>query len=139
MGNIISSLPRLLAVPSFAGVTLIIKGYGLPLVVLWFVSAAANALVRWLHTPVPGNALAMIAMLVLLTTMRSTLPFFEATASLLARHLSLFFVPLAIAIVGSWNALVPVVIPLTVTLTVSVASGIAVTGLVAQRLYRGRA
>jgi holin-like protein len=107
----------------------------LPLGVLWLVSAAANALVQRLHSPVPGNALAIIVMLIALSTIRSAPRFFEATALLLARHLSLFFVPLAIAILGSWSAFVPIVFPLGLTLAGSVAIGIAVTGLVAQRLY----
>ena len=121
---------------SVAAITSVVDRHALPLISLWLISAAANALVPRLHSPIPGNALAIIAMLVLLTTTRSALRFFEATASLLVRHLSLFFVPLAIAILSSWEAFIRVVIPLGVTVAVSVAVGIAATGIVAQRFYR---
>jgi holin-like protein len=111
--------------------------YGLPLMFFWAVSLVINALVLRLHLPVPGNAIAIFVTLAVLVLHRSAAEYLDATALLLVRHLSLFFVPLAVGVVGSWTALARVVTPLAVTLVVSVAVGVAVTGLVAQRLLRG--
>ena len=109
------------------------------LAVLWMIGVGANALVARTHLPVPGNALAMVATFGLLRVGVLRLAHVERAATLLVRNLSLFFVPYAVGIVGLWTVIAPHVLRSFGVLVVSVALGVAATGLTAQLVLRGRA
>ncbi|GAC1571996.1 MAG: hypothetical protein NVS3B7_02470 [Candidatus Elarobacter sp.] len=105
-----------------------------PLAILWAVSIASNALTERLRLPIPGNAVTMLVMVALLRAGALRIEEVERAARPLVRHLTVFFAPIAAGIVGAWSAIAPEVGVLAVVLPLSVAAGIAATGLTAQAL-----
>jgi holin-like protein len=102
--------------------------------VLWALSEIGQLLASRLRLPVPGNVLGMCLLFGLLCTGRVPERLFERGAGLLARHFALFFVPVAVGLMGLGQVLGQHGLAILVVLVVSTAVGLSVSGVVAQAL-----
>jgi len=101
---------------------------------LLLINQAGYAVVSVLHLPVPGNLLGMLFLLILLVTGALPLRWIETSASLLIRHLAFFFIPIAVGLMAFGELFLDNGVAILLTLVVSAAVGIWVSGLSAQRL-----
>ncbi|GAC1403214.1 MAG: hypothetical protein NVSMB64_04490 [Candidatus Velthaea sp.] len=99
---------------------------------LWAVSLVANAFVARTHVPIPGNLLALVGVLALLSAGIIRLEWIEAGAGILTRHFGLFFVPLAVGIVAAQSIPGPSAGVLLLALVASAACGIGAAGIAAR-------
>jgi holin-like protein len=90
----------------------------------------ADRLARALDAPVPGNVLGLLVLLVLLATGVVKLSWVETGADLLLRHLGLFFVPAAVAVLAHRGILRGALGALAVVVIGSTAIVMVVTGWV---------
>lgn len=101
--------------------------------VLWMVNWFSHRVVEALGLPVPGNVAAVLLMFFLLQTRAMPLAMVEKAATLLLRHLALFFLPIAVGLV-SFSALWKTSgLPILLTLMISALVGFIVTGRLCQR------
>jgi holin-like protein len=108
----------------------------LEIAALLLISEASQAVVRAL--PLPGNLVGLLLLCVGLTAGVVRLPWIEAGASLLVRHLALFFIPIAVGLMAFGDLFVRHGVAIGVTLLVSTAIGIYVAGFMSQVLTRRR-
>ena len=101
---------------------------------LLLISEAGAAIVRALRLPLPGNLVGMLLLCALLTSGVIRLEWVEAGASLLVRHLAIFFIPIAVGLMVFGDLFVRNGVAIVVTLIVSAAIGIWVAGLTSQVL-----
>jgi holin-like protein len=92
-----------------------------------------------LHLPLPGNLLGMLLLLGLLASGLVPVRWVEASASLLVRHLTFFFIPITVGLMGFGDLFVTNGPAILVTLIVSAVVGICGAGLSSQRLTSRRA
>jgi holin-like protein len=105
---------------------------------LLLISEAGSAFVGVLQLPLPGNLVGMLLLFALLTSGVIRLEWVEAGASLLVRHLAVFFIPIAVGLMVFGDLFVRNGVAIVVTLIVSAAIGIWVAGLTSQVLTRRR-
>jgi holin-like protein len=101
---------------------------------LWMVNWFSHGVVEALHIPVSGNVAAVLLMFFLLQTGAMPLAMVEKAATLLLRHLALFFLPIAVGLVSFSALWFTSGLPILVTLLVSALVGFVVTGQLCQRL-----
>jgi holin-like protein len=101
---------------------------------LLLISEAGSGFVRMLHLPLSGNLVGMLLLLVLLTSGVIRLEWVEAGASLLVRHLAIFFIPIAVGLMVFGDVFVRSGIAIVATLIVSAAIGLWVAGWTSQVL-----
>ena len=105
---------------------------------LLLLSEVGHVVVSVLRLPVPGNLVGMLLLFVLLTAGVFRLEWVEAGASLLVRHLALFFIPIAVGLMAFGNLFVRYGVAIVVTLIISAAIGIWAAGFTSQVLTRWR-
>jgi holin-like protein len=103
---------------------------------LVLICAAGQALVRSLNVPIPGYLLGMLLLFVLLVTGTFQVRWFEEGALLLLRHLSFFFIPIAVGLMAFGPFFQEHGVTIVVTLVTSAVVGILGTAVVAQVLSR---
>ena len=101
---------------------------------LLLINQAGYAAASAFHLPVPGNLLGMMFLLALLVTGVLPLRWVEASASLLIRHLAFFFIPIAVGLVAFAELFLANGLAIVLTLVLSAAVGIWLSGLSAQVL-----
>ncbi|OBA02302.1 holin [Paenibacillus polymyxa] len=77
----------------------------LQIAVLMAFSLILNALVSWLHLPIPGSIVGMLILFVLLQTGLVRLSWIEVGANWLLAELLLFFIPSAVGVMNYWPML----------------------------------
>jgi holin-like protein len=97
---------------------------------------ASSAIVDFLHVPVPGDLLALLLLLVLLTSGVLRLSYVEELATFLLRHLTFFFVPFTVGLLAQTALLATSGVALVLSLIVAIGIGIVVAGLAAQAAVR---
>jgi holin-like protein len=103
---------------------------------LWLVSWFGHFVVDALHIPLPGNVAAVLLMFALLHTRLVPLEFVERSATLLLRHLGLFFLPIAVGLMSFAALWLSSGLSILATLLVSAAVGFVVTGRLCQSFVR---
>lgn len=98
---------------------------------------AGSALTSGLHLPVPGNLVGMLLLLSLLVVKVLRPAHLDEVGGFALRHLVFFFVPLAVGVMTWGDLIARSGLVLGASLIVSAAVGVAVAGLIAQRLCRG--
>jgi holin-like protein len=90
------------------------------------------------HTPIPGNVLGMVLLLILLLTGVVKLSMIEDVSNFLLKHLAFFFIPAAVGLItcftvleGKWTALV--IISVVSTFIIAVVTGATVQLLIKRR------
>jgi holin-like protein len=97
----------------------------------------SSMLVDALHLPLPGNLVALLLLLGLLSTGVLRPAHVEELGSFLLRHLTFFFVPFTVGLVAQGDLLASSGVALLASLAVAAGVGIIVAGLVAQAFWRG--
>ena len=100
--------------------------------VLWLINLIAHWLVDTLELSLPGNVAAVLLTFALLQTGSLPLPSVERGATLLLRHLGLFFVPIAVGLMNFASLWISSGLSILATLLISAAVGFAVTGCFCQ-------
>jgi holin-like protein len=103
---------------------------------LWLVDWLGHCLVDALHMPVPGNSAAVLVMFLLLQTRLVPLRMVDKAATLLLRHLALFFLPIAVGLMAFGALWISSGLPILASLVVSAGIGIVVTGHLCQWFTR---
>lgn len=105
---------------------------------LYAVTALCNAVVRWLHLPVPGSILGVALVFALLQSGIVKLRWVEQGADLLIRELLLFFIPSSVGVMAyaplmrqdGWKVVAVVAVGTVLVMVV--------TGGVAEAVWRAR-
>ena len=108
----------------------------LGLAILAALFVGCDRLARALHLPLPGNIVGMGVLVVLLTTGVLPRSWVDSAADLLLKHLSLLFVPAAVAVARHRRLLGESFVALAVLVVVSTVLVLLVTGMIAERLVR---
>jgi len=101
-------------------------------VLLGLIYLASSTIVELLHIPVPSNLLALLLLLVLLSTGLLRLAHVQELSTFLLRHLSFFFVPFMVGLLAQGALLASAGVALLGSLIVAAGVGIVVGGLAAQ-------
>ncbi|MBN6188878.1 CidA/LrgA family protein [Aneurinibacillus sp. BA2021] len=103
---------------------------------LWGINKLGYLLADTLQLPVPGNAIGMVLLFILLATGVVRLAWIEQAATFLIRHLAFFFIPVAVGLMnfgGLFTASGPSIL---IAIIASTAIGMLCTGWVSQTLER---
>lgn len=87
---------------------------------------------------IPGSVIGMLLLFFLLKTKIVKLKWIEEGTSLLLRHLTLFFIPVTIGIIEYFNLFAGKGIFLVIAAVVSTALVMGTSGLVSERLAKGK-
>lgn len=107
-----------------------------PLTALIVCQCAGEIVARAAGLPLPGPVLGLLLLLAWLILQGGPGPAMRQTANGLLRHLSLLFVPAGVGIMTQFDALAQDWWPIIASIVVSTTLGVAVTGLVMQRLAK---
>ena len=102
---------------------------------LWILNLAGVWIVQALALPIPGNLVGMALLYGLLTLGVIRLSWLETAGSFLIRHLPFFFVPITVGLMNSGALFATRGIGIIVTLVVSAAIGLILTGWASQLLF----
>jgi holin-like protein len=101
---------------------------------LYAIYQVSNYIVSFLDIPIPASVLGMILLYVLLSNGIVQLRYIEVAASFLLKHLSLFFIPIAIGLMDYGGLIQTSGIQLVVMIAASSFIGLFVTGGLTQFL-----
>lgn len=104
----------------------------LQLLILWIVYQLGCLASYLMSLPIPGNVLGVVILVALLVTGILPLSFVEKGADLLIKHLSFFFIPIAIGLINYGYLFLNLGLSLMFIITVSTLMGLYVTGFVSQ-------
>ena len=99
---------------------------------------AGEVFARGLNLPLPGPVLGLVLLLGGLLVRGPPSDEMRNTANGLLRNLSLLFVPAGVGIVTQLDAIADDWVAIVVSILVSTSLGLAVTGVMMQRLSRGK-
>ena len=86
--------------------------------------------------PIPASIYGLVLMFILLYTKVIKLENVKSAAQFLIEIMPVMFIPAAVALMDSWSALQPIIIPALVTIIVTNIVVMVVTGLTAQTIIR---
>ena len=112
----------------------VLSFFALQLVGLCALNFAGVWVVEATHLPIPGNLVGMVGLYFLLSLGIVKVSWFDATGSLLIKHLAFFFIPITVGLMEWGGLLAAHGIGIAVTLVASAAVGILLSGLVSQFL-----
>ena len=106
------------------------------LVIVVLIAFSGEIINHFFKTPIPGNVLAMILLLALLTTGLIKIKMIDRVAEFMLNHLALFFIPPGVSLIQNldqlkedWFAILTIVVASTIII-------MAVTGLTIQFIMR---
>ena len=106
--------------------------------ILLLCQLAGEIIARLLGLPIPGPVIGMLLLFTGLLIRRGVPEELGKTGTTLLSHLSLLFIPAGVGVMVHLRLIAGEWLPITVSLVVSTAVTIAVTGLVMQVLARGK-
>ncbi|WP_100402726.1 CidA/LrgA family protein [Bacillus sp. FJAT-42315] len=101
---------------------------------LWLINEVSDYITDFLNVPIPGNVFGMIMLFFLLVTGVIRMDWVERGASFLNKHLSFFFVPIAVGLMMYGGLIKASGWMLAVVIFGSSAIGLVITGGVTQAL-----
>ena len=105
-------------------------------VFLWCIYWLGNEAASVLHVPIPGNVLGMVLLFLLLAAGIVKVEQLELAGGFLLRHITFFFIPIAVGLMNWADLFYQHAIALTVTIIVSAVAAFWVAGFVFQWLQR---
>ncbi|WCK55221.1 CidA/LrgA family holin-like protein [Aneurinibacillus sp. Ricciae_BoGa-3] len=106
------------------------------IIILYVLNVVGDLIVKVLHIPIPGNLVGLFLLFLLLMTRIISLQWLEEGAALLLKHLSLFFIPIAVGLMSYGNLLMHEGWLLFVSILASLWIGIYTTGRISQYFAR---
>jgi holin-like protein len=103
---------------------------------LWMLNMAGIWVAEAVNLPIPGNLLGMIGLYALLSLGIVKVSWLDTTGSFLIKHLAFFFIPVTVGLMEAGDLLAAHGFGIVVTLIISAAIGILLSGFVAQCLAR---
>lgn len=110
----------------------------LQLVILWTLNQLGDAIVTFLHIPIPGNIMGMTLLFILLVTGVVKLKWVETTSEFLMKHLTFFFIPISVGLMTLGSVFTQSGISLIFILMISATIGFIGTGLMSEKLLSKR-
>ena len=101
---------------------------------LWCIYWLGNQAAAVLHLPIPGNVLGMVLLFLLLAAGVVKVEQLELAGGFLLRHITFFFIPIAVGLMNWADLFYQHALALTVTIIVSAVAAFWVAGFVFQRL-----
>jgi holin-like protein len=101
---------------------------------LYGLSLLGNVIVKFFHLPLPGNLVGMVILFLLLMVKAVPLRWVEGGSSILLKHLSLFFIPIAVGLMNYGNLFLHQGWLFLLLILISLWAGICTTGGVSQFL-----
>ena len=101
---------------------------------LWLIGKLGYFMAEFWELPIPGSVLGLLFLFVLLLAEIVPLSAVERGASLLLRHMALFFIPIAVGMMSFGELFIENGLVILLALLVSTAIGFFITGTVTQRL-----
>lgn len=98
--------------------------------------AAGQALVAWLHLPLPASVIGLILLFALLFVGWVKLADVQALADVLLKNLTLLFIPPCVALMNYFDLIVPALLPMLAAIMLSTLVVLLVTGAVHQWIRR---
>ncbi|WP_338754574.1 CidA/LrgA family protein [Bacillus sp. FJAT-52991] len=111
------------------GVTFILQ-----IALLWLINETSYWVTDFLNIPIPGNVFGMMVLFILLMTNVINIHWIERGASFLNKHLSFFFVPIAVGLMMYGGLIKTSGAVLAVVIFGSSVIGLVITGAVTQVL-----
>ena len=95
--------------------------YLLPFGLIWLMLEAGSALSRLIEPVIliPGSILGMLLLFVLLLTGVVKMAWLSPVTSLFLKHMSFFFIPLGVGLLGALDLIAPIWVEMTLLLIVS--------------------
>ncbi|MFE4199615.1 CidA/LrgA family holin-like protein [Aneurinibacillus aneurinilyticus] len=106
------------------------------IVFLYSLNELGNFAVEAFHIPIPGTLIGLLILFILLSAKVLPLQWVEEASSLLLRHLSFFFIPIAVGLMSYGDLLLHQGWLLFLLILISLWIGIYTTGKVSQFLVR---
>lgn len=106
------------------------------LTIILAISLLGELLNAWIPLPIPGSIYGLVLMLAGLCTRIIPLEKVETTGRFLIEIMPVMFIPAAVGLIDSWNAVRPMLVPALVIIVVSTFIVMGVTGYVTQKLMR---
>lgn len=103
---------------------------------LWIIYYLSTWVVTFLHLPIPGSVLGMISLFVLLSTGIIKEQWLSAAANPLLKHLSFFFIPIAVELMEWGDLFIQKGYLLFLPLVVSTLVALLTTGGIVQLLNK---
>ena len=103
---------------------------------LWCIYWLGNQAALILHAPIPGNVLGMVLLFLLLAAGIVKVEQLELAGGFLLRHITFFFIPIAVGLMNWVDLFYQHAVVLTVTIVVSAVAAFWVAGFVFQQLQR---
>jgi holin-like protein len=104
------------------------------ILILYGLSLLGNVIVKSFHLPLPGNLVGMLILFLLLMVKAVPLCWVEGGSSILLKHLSLFFIPIAVGLMNYGNLFLHQGWLFFLLILISLWAGICTTGGVSQFL-----
>jgi holin-like protein len=105
------------------------------ILLLWLVFRCGVYLVSFLHLALPGNVAGMLLLFALLASGIVKPSHFEAGGGFLLKHFAFFFIPISVGLMAFGPLMRQSGLTFLAILTLSVAVGVAVTGISVQMLH----
>lgn len=106
------------------------------LTIILAISLLGELLNALIPLPIPGSIYGLVLMLAGLCTRIIPLEKVETTGRFLIEIMPVMFIPAAVGLIDSWNAVRPMLVPALVIIVVSTFIVMGVTGYVTQKLMR---
>jgi len=97
-----------------------------------------NFLSSYFDLPIPGNIIGMTLLLLALVFGVVKVGTIKSVCEFLLQNMALFFVPIGVGMIAHFNLIGREFIPITASMVASTFIVMAVTGLTAQRMLKGR-
>ena len=106
------------------------------LTIILAISLLGELLNALIPLPIPGSIYGLVLLLAGLCTRVIPLEKVETTGRFLIEIMPVMFIPAAVGLIDSWNAVRPMLVPALVIIVVSTFIVMGVTGYVTQKLMR---
>lgn len=106
------------------------------LVIVLLIAFSGEIINHFFKTPIPGNVIAMILLLILLSLGFIKLKMIDRVAEFLLSHLAIFFIPAGVSLIQNLDQLQKEWLPILTIVVLTTVIVMVVTGLTVQFLIR---